>query len=250
MQSPSARPTTSLSALAAKLAPSSLEAEPARRADPVDVLAAMLDLQGSVRLAELVSELAPKVAEASSEDEVPPKLLETWEMRVLAILDEVPKAFESLHRPARVLRALRAEEDARGGARALAERLEEAMARAIARARSELRVLREELGEVLRKAGPRASALEQLDAALVLATRGTMTARLASVVPPAVSAFEKVAVERLEKDGERLDLSKVEASCRPGGWLARAVGEGEATAMAIVRLEAGLVLALLEAVAG
>lgn len=248
MQSPSARRTTSLSALAAKLAPP--EAPPPRRADPVDILAGMLDLRGSVRLAELVTELLPALDEKEPGNALSPSFLGQLESRVLAILEEVPKAFESLHRPARVLRAIRAEEDARAGARALTERFEEAMARAIARARSEIRALREEIAETLRGAGPRAAALEQLDTALVLATRGTLSSRLASIVPFAATAFEELVTQRLVVEGEGLELSKVEVFCRPDGWLGRAVAEGEATALAIARVEAGILVALVEAAGG
>lgn len=242
---PSPRRTLSLSALAQKFAPPESAPSPSR-ADPIEVLASMLDLRGSVRLAEILD----RSFVASGSESAKPSAFAEVERRVSAILEQVPVAFESLRRPARMLRAIRAESEPRASARALADRYEEAMTRAIARARTDLRALRDELGEELRKASPRSLALHELDSALVMATRGAMTARFASVIPAAVRAFEERATERLVTAGQGVDLAKVEAWCRPEGWLGRAVGEGEATALAMARAESGLLLALAEAAAG
>lgn len=246
MQLPLARRIASLSSLAARLEPAPAEGI-AKSSEPVDILASMLDLRGSVRLAELLAELPPVLSECSESAGSRRARVEEVERRIVEILEQVPQAFESLRRPARVLRAIRAERELEAGARALAERFEEAMARAIAKGRADARVLRDEIGEGLRKESARSVALEQLDSALVAATRGVMSTRLASLVPFAVNAFERIASERLLAAGEGIDLARVETWCRPDGWLGRAVAEGEATALAVVRLEAGLVLALVEA---
>ncbi len=231
----------SLADLAKKLAPVS---QPEPKRDPVDRLASMLDLRGSVRLSEVAAGIDPASA---TEGRAKAELLDEVERSVLAILEEVPRAFASLRRPNRVLRAIRAESEPLASAKALVERFDEAMVRAILRARGDLRALRDELGPKLRQAGPRASALERLDAALAEGTRVATSARLAALVPLAIEAFEKVATERLVAAGDAVDLAKVDAWCRPGGWLCRAVTEGEEAALAVVRFEAKPLLALIEA---
>src|SRR5690606_32743470 len=158
-----------------------------------------------------------------------------------------PHAFLSLRKPGRVLRALRAESEPEASAKALVERYDEALVRAVLRARGELRSLREELGQKLKAAGPRAAALERLDAAVMEGTRVAVSARLAVLVPLAIEAFERAAMDKVVRAWEGLDLSTVEAWCRPDGWLYRAVTDGENTALAIARFEARPVLALAEA---
>lgn len=231
----------SLAELAKRLVPPA-QAVPKR--DPLDALAAMLDLRGSVRLSEVAAGIDPALVQ---EGRAPASLLEETERTVVAILDEVPKAFVSLKKANRVLRALRAESEPEASAKALVERFDEAMVRAVLRARGDLRSLREELGKKLKAAGPRAAALERLDAAFMEATRVAVSTRLAALVPLAIEAFEKVAVERIIRAGEGLDLAVVETWCRPDGWLHRAVTDGEAAALAIARFEARPVLALAEA---
>jgi len=241
MQPPAIHRHLSLANLAKKLSPPA-ETEPKR--DPVDALAAMLDLRGSVRVSEVAAGIDPAVV---TEGRAEPALLEEVERGVLAILEEVPKAFVSLRRPGRVLRALRAESDPEASAKALVERFDEAMVRSILRARGDLRTLREDVGTKLRNAGPRAAALERLDAALAEAMRVATAARLSALVPLAIEAFERVATEKVVAAGEGIDLAKVEAWCRPDGWLLRAVTDGEAAALAIARFEAKPLLALAEA---
>lgn len=242
MQPPRLHRHLSLADLAKKLAP---PAPAVSKRDPVDRLAAMLDLRGSVRVSEVAASIDPALV---TEGGAPPTLVEEVERGVLAILDEVPKAFTSLRRPARVLRAIRAESEPLASAKALTERFDEAMVRSVLRARGDLRTLRDELGTKLRQAGPRASALERLDAALAEATRVATSARLAALVPLAIEAFERAATEKVVAAGDALDLAKVEGWCRPGGWLFRAVTEGEEAALAVARFEAKPLLALVEAV--
>lgn len=247
MNSPAPRRHISLRALVDRLLPRDDEASLQTR-DPIGALASMLDLPGSVRLAELSAELAPLVEPTHDSARLPSDFLHETEEGLATIYEQIPLAFESFRRPARMLRAIRAEEDGETAARALTERFEEAFARAIVGARTEIRALREELGERLKEeASPRGAALESLDAALILAIRGAMGARLAALVPEIASAFEEQALARLPSALGSLDLPAVEAFCRPSGWLGRAVSEGEAAVLAMVGLEGELVRILASA---
>lgn len=238
---------SSLKALTARLPPARPELSP-RTTDPVDLFAELLDLRGGVRLSEVLDDIgAVEKAEASTIPETLLSALDDIEQRVIAAMNESRTAFESLRRPRRVLRALQAEGDLEAGARALTERFEEALARAVAKGRADLRALREEAGETLKQAPSWLRALEELDAAAALATRGALGTRLLLVIPAMASAFEEKATARLLEAGATIDLSRVEAFCRPEGWLGRAVAEGESGALALLRVEGGLLLALIEA---
>lgn len=174
---------SSLRAVIARVAP---DDGPARAADPVAALGAILDLRQSVRLAERLS--ARPLAPARIDEVARERLAESVEARVRAVRARATAELAPAACEAAIARAAAGVADP---ARAAAARLESLAAGALARARADLAAIRDEVGEAARAAGGPWAEAERIDRALDEATRVALERRVARAVAAAASRLER-----------------------------------------------------------